>query len=287
MDSIVLPTNFDVSKITYSEPRILDNGGKVIYISYDKKKLLLQTPEMSVPFGLGKWNNDGKGVDKYSIDLSFKGRESREVLAKFFDGLKSMDKKLVEDGLANSQSWFKKTHKSLDVVEALYTTMVKYPKDKNGEIIDKYPPTFKMSVPFDGTKFMCQVFDNAKNLVDLNNLEVKGSKISAIVQCMGIWVAGTKFGCSWKVVQMKVTPPSTIKGYAFKEIEDKTEKDIDDDDDEETDPNDVLEHADGGAIAASGNADEDDDEDEVEESDDELDGKASASKPVVKKIVKK
>ena len=274
MDSIVLPTDFDVSKISYSAPRILDNGGKVIYVSYAGKKLLMQTPEMSAPFGVGKWNNDGKSNDKYSLDLSFKGKESRDVLNKFFNGLRALDKKLVQDGLENAQSWFKKTYKSVDVVEALYTPIIKFPKDKNGEITDKYPPTFKMSLPHDGNAFMCDVYDAAKNLVDLANLETKGSRVSAIVQCVGIWIAGTKFGCSWKVVQMKVTPPATIKGYAFKELNDKiVDDDIEDEDDEDVSPT-------GGKDVEDEEAENADEEDEIEESDDdELDTK----KVVVKK----
>lgn len=264
MASIVLPSNFDVQNIDYSEPRILDNGGKVIYINYSEKKLVMQTPAMHAPFGLGKWNNEGKGADKYSLELSFKGKETRPMLAKFFEGLAALDTKLVEDGLANCQSWFKKTYKSLDVVEALYTPIIKYPKDKNGERIDKYPPTFKMTVPFNGTNFLCDVYDADGKPLDLASVETKGSRVSAIVQCMGIWIAGTKYGCSWKVLQLQVTPPTTLKGYAFQKIEEKPEKDLDEDEEDnghEADATDIMAHAEVGSK----------DGDEVEESDEEDD----------------
>lgn len=280
MDSIVLPSEFDVSNITYSEPRVLDNGGKVIYVSYNKKKLIMQTPEMVAPFGLSKWNNEGKSNDKYSLDLSFKGRESREILGRYFDGLKSFDKKLVEDGLKHCQSWMKKQYKSLDVVEALYTPIVKHAKD------DKYPPTYKLTIPHNGTQFTCDVYDANRNLVDIGNIETKGARVSAIVQCVGIWIAGSKYGCSWKVLQMKISPPATIKGYAFKELNDKAENEIDDDEEE---------HVGGGVdtkalmedVAAAKLNDDDDDEEEeaVIESDDELDIKPA--KTVVKKVTKK
>ena len=119
----------------------------------------------------------------------------------------------------------------------------------------------------------------------MSSLETKRSHVNAIVQCVGIWVAGTKFGCSWKVLQMKITPPSTIKGYAFKEIDDKVEKDIDDDDEEdcenEAEAKDIM----ADAVASS-------DDDEVEESDDEdddLEAKSSKSSNsvVVKKVTRK
>ena len=277
MDSIVLPTDFDASNITYSEPRVLDNNGKVIYVSYNKKKLIMQTPEMDVPFGLSKQSFDGK--DKYSLDLSFKGKDNREVLGKFFNGLKSLDRKFIEDGFANSQKWFKKTFKSIDSIEeAMYTPLVKFPKDKEGNITDKYPPTIRITVPHDGTKFLCDVYDHNKNIVDLATIDTKGAKISAIVQCSGLWVSG-KYGSTWKVVQMKVTPPARIKGYAFKDIEEKVEKDIDEEDeddiDNDEDAKDCLEHA-----QISGQ------EETVVETDDEDDLEVKP-KPTVKRVVKK
>ena len=276
MDSIVLPSDFDVSQITYSEPRVLDNGGKVVYVSFNKKKLIMQTPEMMAPFGLSKWNNEGKANDKYSLDLSFKGRDTREVLNKFYDGLKSFDKKLVEDGLNHCQTWLKKQYKSLDVVEALYTPIVKHAKD------DKYPPTFKLSLPHNGSQFTCDVYDGNRNLVDIANLETKGARVSAIIQCVGIWIAGSKYGCSWKVLQMKITPPSSIKGYAFKELNEKVEDEVEDegDDDDDSDDHKALMED-----VAAVKVDDDDEDEAVIESDDELDVKPV--KTVVKKTVKK
>jgi hypothetical protein len=275
MDSIVLPSDFDVSLITYSEPRVLDNGGKVVYVSFNKKKLIMQTTEMMDPVRLSKWNNELKANDKYSLDLSFKGRDSREVLNKFYDGLKSFDKKLVEDGLNHCQAWLKKQYKSLDVVEALYTPIVKHAKD------DKYPPTFKLSLPHNGSQFTCDVYDGNRNLVDIANMETKGARVSAIIQCVGIWIAGSKYGCSWKVLQMKITPPSSIKGYAFKELNEKVEDEIEDeveDEDESDDHKALMEDV------AAVKVDDDDDE-AVIESEDELDVKPV--KTVVKKTVKK
>lgn len=263
---IVLPNEFDASKLSFYSPKVQDNGAKVIYLSYEGKKLFLQTPEMSAPFGMSKWDNDGKV--KYSLDLSFKGKESREVLNKFFENMRAMDKKLVEDGLNNSQAWFKKKYTSFDVVDALYTPVIKFPKDKNGDVTDKYPPTMKLSLPHNGTQFTCDVYDKNKNPCDLTTIETKGSRVSAIIQCTGIWIAGSKFGCSWRVKQLQITPPATIKGYAFRPIDDDDEKDIDEDDE---DPKEIL----AGAAVAS------DDEDVVDESEDELDAKPT--KRVVRK----
>lgn len=288
-DSIILPAEFDVANITYGQPRVLETGGKAIFVSYtnkDGKKnpLILQTPEMIAPFGLGCWKNDG-GSCKYTIDLSFKGMDNREMLKKLFSGLRDFEKKIISDAFANSQAWLKKSFKSEEFVEALSTPIVRFPKDKNGEVTDKYPPTFKASVPFKDGKFDCDVYDKSQNLIDLNGVDLKGARVTAIIQCTGLWVAGGKFGTSFKVVQMRVIPNQTIKGYAFKEIDDKVpDEDVDEDDDADDDnDNDhaLAKEVIDNAIVSEEEKEPSEDE-LVESSEDELE-----SKPVAKVVRKK
>jgi len=283
MDSIILPADLVVSNVSYGAPRNLDNGGRAIYMSFNKSPIVLQTPEMVAPYGVSNWNDN-----KHTLDLSFKGKETRENLNTFFEKMVALDKKLVQDGLQNSMTWLKKTYKTVDAVEALYTPMVKYAKDKNtGEITDKYPPTFKLKIPFSNNAFQCQVYDTKRQPIDIKQLidtnAFKGAKVTAIIQCLGIWVAGGKFGCSWKVLQMRVSPPQTIKGYAFKELEDDKADDSDiEDDDDDKKTNEVV------AIAAEeiGKLNVDDEDDLIESSEDELDAPVRTS-PVPKKVVKK
>ena len=285
MESIILPSNFEVSSVTYSAPRTLDNGGRSIYMSLNRTPIVMQTPEMVAPYGISKWSDEsGKGPDKYSLDLSFKGKEGRENLNTFFEKMVALDKKLVQDGVDNSMTWLKKKYNNVDVVEALYTPLVKYAKDKStGEITDKYPPTFKLKIPFVNDTFQCEVYDNKRKSVNLKELidtgAFKGAKVTAIIQCLGIWVAGGKYGCSWKVLQMRVTPPQTIKGYAFKELEDDKVDDSDIEDDESVDGNEIINHA---TEEINNLAVQDEsEEDLIESSEDELEA------PVQKKEVKK
>lgn len=232
MASIITPDDFDVSKITYGTPRDLGTtGGRMIYINYNKGPILLQTPEMSSPYGM----KDFEGNKNYTIDLSFKGKESREKLNTFFEKLNELDEKLVNDGMDNSLTWLRKKINSKVVAETIYTKMVKYSKDKNtGEISDKWPPTMKVKIPFKDGKFDCEVYNANKELVDLSTIETKGARVTAIIQCLGIWVAGGKYGISWKAISLKVLPPPTIKGYMFKDDpEDKVKEDDIDEVDEE------------------------------------------------------
>ena len=62
---------------------------------------------------------------------------------------------------------------------------------------------------------------------NIGDLLTKGCRVQCLIQCVGLWFAGGKYGCSWKIVQVKVNPSKSISGYSF----------IDDSDDEEEDDN--------------------------------------------------
>lgn len=223
---IVKSDKFSCSNVEYSDPKKLQHGGQAIYLNYDGKPLILQTPKMSMPWGMGKFDGD---IPKYSVDLSFKGMDNSESLQSFYSALNQLDEKLVEDGVSNSMQWFKKKKQTKEVCKALYAPQIKVSKDKNGEPDGKYPPTMKVKVPWKDGKFDCDAYDSKRQLIqdDLSNVLVKGSQVQALIQCVGIWFAGGKYGCSWKVVQMKVTPPAGIHGYSFiDDSEDEAEDEV-------------------------------------------------------------
>jgi hypothetical protein len=91
-----------------------------------------------------------------------------------------------------------------------------------------------------------------------------------LIQCLGIWVIGSKFGITWKIVQMKVIPAKKLQGYAFKEIVN---------DSAEVEP--VEDGADDADDADDANDADDMDDDDVEESDDELDMKVTPAPPAI------
>jgi hypothetical protein len=262
--SIVLSRDFNIDHVTFSDMKMLDNGGKIVYVSYNRGPFYMQTPAMTVPFGLSKWDNDGKAVAKYSLDLSFKGMSDTPALSSFFNCLNALDAKLVDTGFDKQQSWFKgKRYNSRDIVEALYTPIIKYAKDKHtGEKTEMYPPTIKVTVPQKDGAFTCDVFDASRRPVNLNAIDTKGSSVTAIVQCTGIWFAGGKFGLSWKVVQMKIIPFSgKIRGFALMD---------DDDDNTAAVASDTMLEGDNGVplvnvniSACSSSSSEDDDDDDL------------------------
>ena len=272
MDQIIIPSAFDISKIALGSIKTLDNGGKNVYISYADKPLYLQTPEMVAPFGLSKFENND-GVCKYSIDMSFKDQEKRKSVQKFFENMTQFNDLIINNAMENSMMWFKKKYTTTDVVSALFTPLIRFPKTETGEINTKFAPTFRVSVPTKENNFACDVYNNAGELINLKDIDVKGSHVTAIIKCMGVWLAGGKFGVTWKVFQLRIVQPNGIKGFAFQDIED--DKLVDDDEDNNTidDPKDVIVFS--------------DDEHEQEQHQDDEPNKTETETPVVKKVVRR
>lgn len=220
---ITLAKNVDVGKITYASPKSLDSGARMIGLYYDTKPFIIQTPVLDAPYGVSKWEND-RGPDKLDLQLSF-GTESHKEGQTFFKVMTAYDDKLIGDGLANAQNWFKKKLATRDVVEALYSPMVKHSKDKEtGEITNKYPPTIKFQIPTnkDGS-VSCEVYDKDCKLVDFKSMDLKRAKVSLIAQCNGIWIAGGKYGSTFKILQMQVFPSTKMfTKFAFIKDDDDT-----------------------------------------------------------------
>ena len=51
---ILLPHQFNTSEINFSDVKTNSYGGKVVYMNRSGGKLILQTPKMFIPYGLGE-----------------------------------------------------------------------------------------------------------------------------------------------------------------------------------------------------------------------------------------
>ena len=203
MATITLPKNFDANEISLDSMKKNSMGGKVVYLKYkDMKKVTLQTPDMSAPFGLSSFTDDNTGVTKHSLDVSFKGGEEDQKIKEFQNAMEAFDKKMIEYGVEHSKEWFGKAMKA-DVVEALYRPIVKPAKDP-----EKYAPTIKFKVPSKDDTFMVDAYDDQKQKFDLNNF-APGSKMKAIIECSSIWFVNKQFGVSWRLLQVKVNKRSS------------------------------------------------------------------------------
>lgn len=216
MASIQLINKFEPSQLIYEEPRKLETGGKMVYVKYNDSPLKIQTPTCYAPFGINVYKNEDSNTESHSLDISFDGYKEEGQIQTFFNKMQALDDQNTSKGFQYQQAWFRKNYPSEEVIKALYTNIVKFPKDKNGDINTKWSPTFKIKLPRKNGKYDFEMFDAKNNKVDPENVQTKGAKMIAIVKCTGIWMAGGKFGMTWKAEQIKIYPPNRIQGYCIR-----------------------------------------------------------------------
>jgi len=163
---------------------------------------------------------DKAGPVKYSVDMSLRGYDGENAKAKaIFDAFSQLDDFMIQQGVDNSKAWFKQ-QLGKDVVKAFYTPSLRFSKDADGNP-KPYPPTVKVALKQREGKFDTRVYDDKKReLTDLpmEDILVKGANITVLIECTGVWFAGSKYGISWKAVQIRVDSlPDRIRGFAFLE----------------------------------------------------------------------
>lgn len=223
----VIPRNFAVNKVGFSEIKVLEKtGAKQAYVSYDGNFLVMQTPTCTLPYGVSVF--DKAGPKKFSLDLSLRGYDSPGKMKYFFDAMCALDEYMITEGVRNSSKWFKRELKR-EIVEEFYTPIVKYAKDKDGNP-KPYPPTVKVTLKQkrDSEDFDVMVIDTENKQVEYDSIEEafpKGSQVSCLIQCTGVWFAGSKYGLSWKVTKARLeSVPRSAGNFNFIEDADELEE---------------------------------------------------------------
>lgn len=214
--AIVSPSSLDVTKVTFSPVKLLESGGKQSYLNYDGRSLVMQIGSLSVPYGMSVY--DKAGPVKYSVELSLRGYDGEnKKVQSIYQALAALDEYMITQGVKNSKQWFK-ADLSKDVIKAFYTPTVRFSKDADGNP-KPYPPTVKLALRQRNDKFDVAVYDDKKKPmadIPLEDVLVKGAQITTLIQCTGVWFAGSKYGLSWKAVQIRVDKlPESIRGFAF------------------------------------------------------------------------
>jgi len=231
MNAVIVPTQVDTSKLKYSEPKLLDNQSKTVYVNYDGDKLTIQTPLVNIPYNINDFNQENDKYKKFDMNLSFGGMDGNPKLKQFFDKMVEIEEKVKSDAFKNRQLWLRDDYDGIKkVVDKLFFPIIKYDKDKDtGKVMNRYPPTMKVKLPYD-TASKVFTFDAS----DMDNNEIvfadymnrlKGSKARLIIQLTGIWIAGGKYGCTWKIVKAKfqVQSRNTYTFVADSDDEDNVE----------------------------------------------------------------
>lgn len=221
---IVQGVEYDADRLMkYSKPKVNNSGGKNVGIlnAESNKSTALSTPLM-LTWGVNEWDNDS-GKKSYDMNLQFPKEEyANDATTKFLENMCAFEAKLKRDAVVNSKEWFGKASMSAEVVDALFTPMLRYPKDPNtGEPDTSRAPTLRVKIPYWDDKFNVEVYDMEQTMlfpddsdsgVTPLSLVQKGSNVAMVIQNGGIWFANGKFGTTWKMVQCVVKPKASLKG---------------------------------------------------------------------------
>ena len=228
---IVRINTFDIKNIQFGAPKLNQSGGKNVslYNVKAKKGLTLQTPLM-LTWGVNEWTDEKSGRKSYDMALQFPNEEYvTQNTTQFLENMKALEEHIKTMAVQNSKDWFNKTKMSPEVVDALWTPMLRFSKNKEtGEPDYTKQPSLKVKLPYYDNKFEFELYDNQgspifnAHLQESNPIELipKASNVAIVIQCGGIWFANGKFGITWRLVQGLVKPRANLKGRCHIQLDD-------------------------------------------------------------------
>jgi hypothetical protein len=278
------------SDIKYSKPKVDSRGGKSVGIlnAGSNTATYISTPLM-LTWGV----SDYEGNERYEMALQFPNSEyATDDTTNFMNNMIDFEKKMKTDAISNAKEWFGKAKMSEDAIDALWTPMLKYPKDKNtGEPDTDRSPTLKVKVPYWEGEWKTELYDvNQKAIypdpdggsMTPKELIAKGTHVALVLQCGGLWFANGKFGVTWRLFQGVVKPKATMRGKCHIQLSSQEKEKIS----SQTIPDDEVEEEDDDEPASTAVEDSDDD-DVKEEVQQEIAAETPKKKVVKKKVVKK
>ena len=285
-NEILNGTNFNAEEIAYSTPRVSPQGGKNIKILAlpSRRWMMLATPLMDT-YGASDYTdpNTGTGNGKYSMSLFFKG--GSEETQNFLRNMELLEEKIKSDALKNSKAWFGKVYNSPEVLEALWSPILKYSKDPaTGEPNKSKAPYMNVKLQKYTEKWNCEVYDERGNILYPNDSDDSVSpldslppstekRVRCVIQCGGLWITNGKFTVTWELKQISVqsqraplmgqkkcyvmieepsSTPTTTTTTTTSSVELKNEVLVEESDDEES----------GKCSSREGNEDDDEEEDD-------------------------
>ena len=210
---------------SYTKPKVNASGGKSIGITNKEtmKGLYISTPLM-LTWGVNSFTDEKTGVTTYDMSLQFPKEEyNTPPVQKFLENMKVFENKLKSDAETNCKEWMNKPKMSAEVIDALWTPMLKYPKDKeSGEFDYDRPPTLRVKMQLWDGVWKCELYDMEQKMIFPNDngllptdLIAKATNVATVIQCGGLWFANGKFGVTWRFVQAVVKPRQSLMGKCY------------------------------------------------------------------------
>lgn len=212
MANVMLSSAFEPASVVFNPCEKNKMGGKFVPVSTDpegKKRVVIQTPPLSVPFGVSPYQDATTGeVQSYSVDVSFRGAESDARIAAFLAKMRDLDAIILTKAVENSTAWFGKAM-SEDIVAEFYRRLVRDPANP------QYAPTMKCKVALSNGQPNAAFFDEDRAPVGIDAV-TKGCTVKLILELQAVWFVSKTFGVTWKVLQCAVcNRPRRLQGYAF------------------------------------------------------------------------
>ena len=146
-----------------------------------------------------------------------------------------MEAKIKADAAVNSKEWFNKASMSAEVLDALWSPMLRYPKGEDGEPDRTRSPSLNVKLPCWDGEFKFELYDLEENAIFppedqsgsaevLKKLITKTQNVALVIECGGIWFANGKFGVTWRLTQGVVKPLVTLKGKCHIKLDGATKK---------------------------------------------------------------
>jgi len=241
---IITGSEFDAStNVEYNKPRINKSGGKNIALKNleTKKQLYLSTPLM-MSWGVNENDFNKTGNFTYDMALQFPRENDAQYsdnTASFLNSLVELESKIKADAAANSKEWFNKGSMSAEVIDALWSPMLRYPKGDDGEPDRTRSPSLNVKLPCWDSEFKFELYDLEENQIFppeggsgsaevLKKLITKTQNVALVIECGGIWFANGKFGVTWRLTQGVVKPLVTLKGKCHIKLDGATKKQLQD-----------------------------------------------------------
>jgi len=236
------------SDIKYSKPKVDARGGKSVGIlnASSNGATYISTPLM-LTWGV----SDYEGNERYEMALQFPSEEyANNDTTNFMTNMMEFENKIKADAAKNAKEWFGKAKMSEDAIDALWTPMLKYRKNKDTlEPDTTSSPTLRVKIPFWDGEWKTELYnvdqqpiypDPEGGSMTPKDLIVKGTHVAVVLQCGGLWFANGKFGVTWRLFQGVVKPKATMRGkcHIFLDAADKeklAKQDIPGDEEEEDD----------------------------------------------------
>jgi len=246
--AIVPSETLDINRVTIGEIRANKAGGKTVPIRYNGQNFQVRIPRIFYPAGVVV-RTDDQGKSSYSLLASLKGcdtfvkqRAPGDVgeIGQLYNFMLDLQEKIIQHAITNSGKWFGKSKSEAVLRETMKPILNPSVEKVNGEWVPsgKYPPSLRMKISvWDGAVSLDAMDPNGESIaVTLDNIEQVFAKRmeGRMVIAPSIYVTGTGFGVTWRVVLAKIFPPTRMSAKAaFADIKEPEEANAREDADEE------------------------------------------------------